>query len=162
MQIKQIYSIKIYRNCLKIRKNDQVQKNVKNASKIWLRNGTKNNNTCSHMLLDHCYAFSLLLKPSGLNKKFLKERDPPGDLFRPRPGSAPGRNWPIYNNTCKEPLVLHPYQVSLISNKRFCSKGWLCVPIHAPPFLHLNKFIKKKLIKNLKAFHLYTSLFPLH
>ena len=32
-----------------------------NVSKIWLRNGTKNNNTSSHMLLDHCYAFDLSL-----------------------------------------------------------------------------------------------------
>ena len=29
-----------------------------------------------HMLLDHCYAFGLLLYPSGLKKNFLKERDP--------------------------------------------------------------------------------------
>ena len=42
-----------------------------NASKIWLRNGTKNNNTSSYMFQDHCYAFCLLLYPSGL-KKFLK------------------------------------------------------------------------------------------
>ena len=32
-----------------------------NVSKIWLRNGTKNNNTSSCMLLDHCYALSMLL-----------------------------------------------------------------------------------------------------
>ena len=32
-----------------------------NASKIWLRNGTKNNNTSSYMFQDHCYAFGLLL-----------------------------------------------------------------------------------------------------
>ena len=30
---------------------------AKNGSKIWLRNGTKYNNTSFHMLLDHCYAF---------------------------------------------------------------------------------------------------------
>ena len=30
-------------------------------SKIWLRNGTKNNNTSCHTLLDHCYEFGLLL-----------------------------------------------------------------------------------------------------
>ena len=28
------------------------------------------------MFLDHCYAFSLLLYPSGLKKKFLEEGDP--------------------------------------------------------------------------------------
>ena len=47
-----------------------VEKDVKNVSNIWLRNGAKNNNTSSHMLLDHCYAFGLLLYPSGL-KSFL-------------------------------------------------------------------------------------------
>ena len=31
---KAIYHIKIYRNCIKIRKNDKVQKNIKSASKI--------------------------------------------------------------------------------------------------------------------------------
>ena len=41
------------------------------------------------MLLDHCYAFSLSLLPSGLKKKFL-EKGNPRDLFWPRPGSAPG------------------------------------------------------------------------
>ena len=35
------------------------KKDVKNASKIWLWNGTKNNNNSSHMVLDHCYAFGL-------------------------------------------------------------------------------------------------------
>ena len=34
------------------------------------------NNTSSHMLLDHCYAFGLLLKPSILKKKFVEEGDP--------------------------------------------------------------------------------------
>ena len=28
---------------------------------LWLPNETKNNNTSSHMFLDHCYAFGLLL-----------------------------------------------------------------------------------------------------
>ena len=32
-----------------------------NASKIWLRNGTKNNNTSFYMFQDHCYALGLLL-----------------------------------------------------------------------------------------------------
>ena len=53
------------------------------------------------MLLDHCYAFNLLLWPSGLKKKFLEEGDP-SDLYLPRPGSAPGQIWPK-NNTCKGP-----------------------------------------------------------
>ena len=44
------------------------------------------------MLVDHCYAFDLLLKSSGLKKKFVNEGDP-HDLFLPRPGSAPTRIW---------------------------------------------------------------------
>ena len=32
-----------------------------NVSKTRGQNGTKNNNTFSQMLLDHCYTFSLLL-----------------------------------------------------------------------------------------------------
>ena len=51
----------IYRNYIKIHQNDKVQKDVKNASKILLPNETKNNNTSYKMLLDHCYAFGLLL-----------------------------------------------------------------------------------------------------
>ena len=120
-----LYRIKIHRNCIKIRQNDEVQKDVKNASKIWLRNGTKNNNTSSHILLDHCYPFGLSLKPSGLKKKFLEEGDP-RDLFSPRPGSAPGRIWPKNNNTCKGPWVLHPYQVSSKSIKRFWRRSQKC------------------------------------
>ena len=53
-----------------------VSKDIKNASKIWLRNGTKYNNTSSHMLLDHCYVFGLSLKLSGLKKKFLRKGTP--------------------------------------------------------------------------------------
>ena len=48
--------IKIYRNCIEIRQNDEVQKDVKKRDKIGLQNGTKNNNTSSNMLLDHYYA----------------------------------------------------------------------------------------------------------
>ena len=61
-------------------------------SNIWLPNGTKNNNTSTHMLLDHCYAFGLSMKPSVL-KKFLEEGDT-RDLFLPLPGPALGRIWP--------------------------------------------------------------------
>ena len=59
------------------------KKNVKNASKIWLWNGTKNNNTSSHMFLDHFYAFGFLLLPSGLKKKFPEEGDPLWPIFAP-------------------------------------------------------------------------------
>ena len=36
----------------------------------------QNNNTSSYMLLDHCYAFGLMLSPSDLKEKFLEEGDP--------------------------------------------------------------------------------------
>ena len=54
------------------------------------------NNTSSQMLLDHCYAFSMLLKPSGLKKK----GNPP-DLFWPRPGSTPGWFCPRVNTNVR-------------------------------------------------------------
>ena len=61
MQIKLFTALKSIEVAINKAKFDEVQKDVKNASKIWLRNGTKNNNTSSHMFLDHCYAFGLLL-----------------------------------------------------------------------------------------------------
>ena len=80
-------------------------KTVKNASKIWLRNGTKNNNTSSNMLVDHCYAFGLSLYPSGLKKKFL-EGDP-RDLFAP-PWIHPVRIWPKTSTIVRD----HEYFIS--------------------------------------------------
>ena len=35
------------------------------------------------MLLDHCYAFGLLMLPSSLNKKFVEEGDPQVTHFCP-------------------------------------------------------------------------------
>ena len=58
-------------------------------------------------------------------RRFLK-KGTPHDLFLPRPGSAPGRIWPKNNNTCKGPWVLHPYQVSSKSIKRFWRRSWKC------------------------------------
>ena len=46
---------------LKYTKMTKSKKTSKTAAKIWLPNETKNNNTSSQMLLDHCYAFSMLL-----------------------------------------------------------------------------------------------------
>ena len=54
---------------------------------------------------------------------FLKKVTP-CDLFWPRPGSAPGGIWPKNNNTCKGQWVLHPYQVSSKSIKRFWRRSW--------------------------------------
>ena len=58
-------------------------------------------------------------------RSFLK-KGTPCDLFLPRTGSAPGQIWPKNNNTCKEPWVLHLYQVSSKSIKRFCRRSWKC------------------------------------
>ena len=46
------------------------------------------------------------------------------------PWIPPGRISPKSLQIGEGPSVLHPYQVSLTSIKRFCSKGWLCVQIH--------------------------------
>ena len=58
-------------------------------------------------------------------RSFLK-KGTPRDLFLPRPGSAPGGIWPKNNNTCKGPWVLHPYQVSSKSIKRFWRRSRIC------------------------------------
>ena len=111
---------------IKIHQNDKVQNDFKNVSKIWRPNETKNNNTSSQMLLDHCYAFGLLLHFSGLKKIWssLKKETPWSNLARP--GSAPGQIWPKNNNTCKGPWVLHSYQVSSKSIKRFWRRSLKC------------------------------------
>ena len=53
--------------------SQEVKNNFKKKWEIWLQNGIKINNTSFHMLLDHCYASVLLLKPSSLKKKFVKK-----------------------------------------------------------------------------------------
>ena len=58
-------------------------------------------------------------------KSFLK-KGTPRDLFLPHPGSANGRIWPKNNKTCKGPCVLHAYQVSSNSIKRFWRRSWKC------------------------------------
>ena len=58
-------------------------------------------------------------------RSFLK-KGTPRDLFWPRAGSAPGGIWPKNNNTCKGPWVLHPYQVSSKSIKRFWRRSRKC------------------------------------
>ena len=59
MQIKQFTAYKSKEIASKYAKITQVQKKVKNLISEW--NQKKKNNTSSHMLLDHCYAFGLLL-----------------------------------------------------------------------------------------------------
>ena len=60
-------------------------------------------------------------------RSFLK-KGTPRDLFWPRPGSVPGGGgiWPKNNNTCKGPWVIHPYQVSSKSIKRFWRRSRKC------------------------------------
>ena len=51
-----LYHIKLYRNWMKMSKNNEVRKDIKRRQKLWHRNGTKNNSS-SIMLLEHWYAF---------------------------------------------------------------------------------------------------------
>ena len=61
---------------MKMKENDNAPKDVitvkrrKNLALEWTQNNLKK--TSTDMLLDYCYAFGLLLKPSSL-KKFVKE-----------------------------------------------------------------------------------------
>ena len=59
-------------------------------------------------------------------RRSLLKKGTPRDLFWPRPGSATGGIWPKNNNTCKGPWVLHPYQVSSNSIKRFWRRSRIC------------------------------------
>ena len=69
-------------------KNDKVQTYGQNASIFLFHSGTKNNNTSSHILLDHSHAFGLSFYAAGLKKKFLKDGAPLEHIL-PRPGSTP-------------------------------------------------------------------------
>ena len=62
-------------------------------------------------------------------------RSPPRWPILPHPGSAPGQIWPKHLYACAGPWALHTYQVSLFI-MRFCSKCWLCVPIHIHALVH--------------------------
>ena len=92
-------------------KTDKVQKDGQNASKIWFQNGTKNNNTSSHILLDHKNPLGFSVYAVLLKKKFLKEGYRLGPIL-PCLGSTPGRIRPKNDNTCRGPWALHSYQVS--------------------------------------------------
>ena len=74
----------------------------KKTSKIRLLNGTKNNNTSSHMLLDHFCAFGLSLWPSG-KEEVCQRQVPSVTYFGPDLDPPLGGIWPKNNNTCKEP-----------------------------------------------------------
>ena len=55
-------------------------------------------------------------------RRSLLKKGNPRDLFLPRPWPI----WPKNNNTCKGPWVLHPYQVSSKSIKRFWRRSRKC------------------------------------
>ena len=57
---KTLKRMKIYKNCIKkskMNKSNKTSKTRKNLTSEWNQNYTS-----SHMLLDHCYAFGLLLE----------------------------------------------------------------------------------------------------
>ena len=58
-------------------------------------------------------------------EEFSWRRGPPWPIFA-LPWIHPGRIWPKNNHTCKGPWVLHPYQVSTKSIKRFWRRSWKC------------------------------------
>ena len=95
---------------LKYTKMTKSKKTSKTLQKFDFQNETKNNKTSSKMLLDHCYAFSMLLQPFSLKEKFFGEGNR-RELFWPRPGSTPGRIWPKSQYKCAGSWVLYPYQV---------------------------------------------------
>ena len=57
---KALYRLEIYRNCIKIHQNDEVQKPSKTHQKLTSK-WYQNINSSSQMFLDHCYAFILSL-----------------------------------------------------------------------------------------------------
>ena len=61
MQINFLSHKKSIEIALKYTKMTKSKKMSKTRQKIWLPNETKTYNTSSQMLLDHCYAFSMLL-----------------------------------------------------------------------------------------------------
>ena len=61
MQIKHFTALKTYKYCIKIRQNNEVQKDVNTRQKFNFGIEPKNNNASSHMLLNNCHAFGFLL-----------------------------------------------------------------------------------------------------
>ena len=74
----------------------------------------------SLMLVDNCYAFSLLLQHSTLKEKFFGE-GANIDVLWPCSGSAPRRIWPKSEYKWAGSWVLYPYKVWWISIKWWCS-----------------------------------------
>ena len=97
------------------------QKRVKNLTSEWNQKQQHFFPHASRSLL--CIQFVAV---AFWSEEEVSWRRGPPDLFLPRPGSAPVRIWPKNNNTCKGPWVLHPYQVSSKSIKRFWRRSWKC------------------------------------
>ena len=83
------------------------------------QNGTKNNNTPSHILLDHCYVF-VAVHSFPVWRRFWR-RDP-RDLFLPALDLPVGGTGQKCIDICTGPWILNIYQVSLTSIQRFCIK----------------------------------------
>ena len=87
----------------------------------------KNNNTSSHILLEHCYVqnvFVLSLYIAFLTEEVSLKKRTPVTYFLPALDQTMGWIWPENNNICKGPWVIHPYQVSSKSIKRFWRRSW--------------------------------------
>ena len=94
------------------------------------------------MLLDHCFAFGLMLQPSGVKKKFVGE----GaliDLLWPCPGSTPGGFGAKVNTNVRGHKYFIPTKFGEYPSSNSVVKADYVFPfiyMHcAPPFFHLNK-----------------------
>ena len=90
-----------------------------------------------------------------ISSRSLLEKEPLIDLFLRRPGSTSGRIWPEkpkrmpgHDYFIPTKFGQHPSICSV--GKSMCSHTYTC--INDPPFLHLNKNIKK-IIKIFQAFY---------
>ena len=118
------------------------------------------------MLLDHCYAFGLLLLPSSLKKKFFEEGTPPPPLTYfcltlDPPLGGYGQNILMHVQNILMHVQSHEHFIPIKFSKHPASgsvvKADYVFPyIHMhycnPPPLSLPKWIHQKFIKILKAF----------
>ena len=106
----------MYRNCIKNKAKWLSPKRRQNASEIWLRNGTKNNNTSSQNASRSflCIRFVAVAFRSEEEDSWRRGTPPLGGSGRKT------------TTLCKGPWVLHPYQVSSKSIKRFWRRSWKC------------------------------------
>ena len=119
------------------------------------------------MLLDHCYEFGLLLKPSDLKKKLFEERTPPPPpvTYFASPWICPlgkyGQN--IFMHVLGHEHFIptkfrkHPLSSSVVKAGYVFPYIYTC--ISAPPPFHVNKFIENslKFLKQLNLLYKYSS-----